>query len=235
MRYPVLLAAALILFCAQSSLLPRDPAMAQRICPMSLVLAVDVSSSVDRREYRLQSEGLALALTDPAVMEHILATGGLWLSAFEWSGRFNHQLLLDWTYLNDLASIVAAADAIRSVPRSTNEYPTAMGYAMGYASLLMQRAPERCLRRVIDVAGDGVTNDGFHPVSAYRAFDFGDVTINGLVILGAEPDPLAYYQQNVIRGPGAFIEVAEGYDNYAIAMRRKLIREITGGRLASLD
>jgi len=213
---------------------PRE-AEAQRLCPMALVLAVDVSSSVDSREYRLQSDGLAFALTDPVVMEHILTTGGLWLAAFEWSGRFNHQMLLDWTFLNDLNSIALAAERIRSVPRSTNEFPTAMGYAMGYASLLMERAPERCLRRVIDVAGDGVTNEGFHPNSAYRAFDFGDITVNGLVITGGDPDPLPYYQENVVRGPGAFIEIAQGYDNYAIAMRRKLIREITGGTVAALE
>ncbi len=201
-------------------------------CPLALVLALDVSSSVDDGEHRLQSEGLARALTDPAVMESILSQGGIWLAAFEWSGRRNQRILIDWTHLNSLRVIGQAAARLRDAPRSTNEFPTALGYALGFASVYLKKSPPGCLRRVIDVAGDGVNNEGFAPSNAYNAFDFRDVTVNGLVIKGAEPDPETFYREQVQYGPGSFIEIAHGYEDYAEAMRRKLIREVLGASLA---
>lgn len=204
-------------------------------CPLALVLALDVSSSVDDQEHRLQSDGLALALTDPAVIESILSQGGIWIAAFEWSGRRNQRILIDWTHLNSLRVIGQAAARIRDARRSTNEFPTALGYALGFASVYLKKSPPGCVRRVIDVAGDGVNNEGFAPSNAYNAFDFRGVTVNGLVIKGADPDPEAFYREQVIHGPGSFVEIADGYEDYAEAMRRKLIREVLGASLAQYD
>lgn len=204
-------------------------------CELSLVLAIDVSSSVDDGEYQLQSDGLAYALTHPSVVEAIDQIGGLWLTAFEWSGRRNQQILLPWTFLRGTDAITAAAATIQAKKRSTSQSPTALGHALGYGATLHQRAPMPCLRRVIDMAGDGVNNEGFPPESAYSAFPFGDITVNGLVIKGDYPDPEYYYRTRVLRGPGAFLEVAQGYEDYARAMRRKLLREIGSNNFVMLE
>lgn len=210
-------------------------AVPAQACGLALLLALDVSSSVDSAEHRLQNDGLAAALTDPVVMEQILGQGGIWLAAFEWSGKRKQRILIDWTHLNSLPEIADAARRIRGAGRSTTEFPTSLGYALGFAAVFMQQAPPSCARKVIDIAGDGVNNDGFPPSSAYRAFDFTNVTVNGLVIRGADPDPVEYYAREVVRGPGSFLELAEGYADYAQAMRRKLIREVSGGAFAMVE
>ena len=89
----------------------------------------------------------------------------------------------------------------------------------------LARAPV-CDRQVIDLAGDGVTNDGYGPQLAYKHFPFEYVTVNGLAVLGADPDVLDHYEFEVLHGPGAFVETAEGYEGFRAAMTRKLYREI---------
>ena len=204
-------------------------------CQLSLILALDVSASVDAREYKLQQEGMAAALTDPDVSQLILSQGGIWLMAFEWSGSRHQYPQLNWTFLDDPAAISAAAERLRSARRRVQEFPTSLGYAVGRALQEFRKAPEVCVRRVVDVAGDGVNNDGFPPESAYRANDMTGITVNGLVIEGENPPPVPYYLERVIHGPGAFVEVADSYDDYARAMRRKLLRELSFGSLAALQ
>ncbi len=201
-------------------------------CPLALVLAIDVSSSVDDSEYELQRQGLAEAFRDPQVGAAIRATGGLLASAFEWSGREQQVVQADWTWLETPEEIARFADRIEGTPRSHYRYPTALGYALGYAAIHHGRAPRDCARRVVDMAGDGINNEGFPPESAYRAFDYSAITVNGLAIAGDDPDPVRYYGDRVIRGPGAFVEVARGFGDYARAMKRKLLREIDGPPLA---
>jgi hypothetical protein len=217
--------------CALLLMTAAQPAGA---CSLSLVLAMDGSASVDAREHALQLNGLADALRDPDVVQAIEAVGGIWVTSFEWSGRHQQLQQLTWRNLTDLASAVEAAEILRKSPRGYTEFPTAIGYALGHAAVRMQKAPQPCARKVIDVAGDGINNDGFSPASAYRAFDFDGITVNGLVISGEEDPPVRYYRTNVIRGPGAFVEVAASYDDYAEAMKRKLLREIFGSGYASL-
>ncbi|WP_299472096.1 DUF1194 domain-containing protein [uncultured Roseibium sp.] len=202
-------------------------------CSLSLVLAMDGSSSVDHLEHDLQLNGLANALSDPEVVQAIEAVGGIWVMSFEWSGQRQHFLQFGWQFLEDTASAEKAASTLREARRGFIGFPTAIGYALGYAAVQMSRAPEPCARKVIDVAGDGINNDGFPPSSAYKAFDFEGVTVNGLVIAGEDTSPIQYYRQHVISGPGAFIEIAEDYNDYARAMKRKLIREIMGNGYAS--
>jgi len=190
------------------------PAAAQPICGLSLVLALDVSSSVDPAEFALQTGGLANALRDPAVRRSIIAA---------------------WALLGGDADISRFADRIETHQRVHDEFPTALGYALGHAATRLRNAPLSCARAVIDVSGDGVNNEGFEPLLAYSNFDFSNVTVNGLVIQGADPDPVAYYQAEVIHGPGAFVEVASDFDDYQAAMKRKLLREINGVGLALAD
>lgn len=203
-------------------------------CPLALVLALDASSSVDGREYRLQAQGLEYAFTDPDVEAAILGAGGILATAFEWSGRNQQVIHAGWSWLDSRASIAGFARRLGTAQRGFDEFPTSLGHALGFAAIQLSRAPVACTRQVIDVSGDGVNNDGFGPASAYRAHAFDAITVNGLVIKGADPDPEAYYLTSVIRGPGAFVELADDYDDYARAMRRKLLREIGGGSFAGL-
>ena len=223
------------------ALLALCPAPAEA-CRLALVLAIDVSSSVDAREDALQRRGLASALIAPEVVEaFFVSPDPVALAVFEWSGRYNQELLLDWVLLDEEADLLAAAERIGFSRRSHNDFPTAMGYALGYAATLLDRAPV-CAFRTIDIAGDGVNNDGFGPAEAYAAFPFDGVTVNGLVVNAAdfegEINLIPFFQDEVIRGPGAFIEIAGGFEDYAGAMERKLIRELSAlavGALAAED
>ncbi|MEO0976518.1 MAG: DUF1194 domain-containing protein [Pseudomonadota bacterium] len=219
---------------AISLVLAAIPASASA-CSLSLVLAMDASSSVDHLEHDLQLNGLANALSDPEVVQAIEAVGGIWIMSFEWSGQRQHFLQFGWRYLENAADAENAAEELRSSHRGFIGFPTAIGYALGYAAVQMGRAPANCARKVIDVAGDGINNDGFPPASAYKAFDFEGVTVNGLVIADKDTTTIDYYREHVISGPGAFIEVAADYQDYARAMKRKLIREIIGNGYASAN
>lgn len=200
-------------------------------CRLALILAMDVSSSVDAREDALQRSGLANALrADDVRAAFFLSPDPVALAVYEWSGRYNQVDLLDWTLIETLEDLDRAADAIDLSPRSHNDFPTAMGYALGYASVRLRAAPD-CLFQTIDMAGDGENNDGFGPSEAYSAFPLSGVTVNGLVINGGEFEGetqlIPFYLNEVIQGPGAFIEIANGFDDYARAMERKLIRELS--------
>jgi hypothetical protein len=201
-------------------------------CALALLFALDVSASVDAGEYALQRDGLAAALLAPEVEATILAQpGGVALAAYEWSGRYQQQSMLGWTLVTDRAGLLAAADAIAAAERGHDEFPTAIGYALGHGAVLMRDAPA-CRRRVIDVSGDGIGNEGFPPASAYEAFDFAGITVNGLVIGADDKALLGYYRSQIPHGPGAFVETAAGFSDYEAAMRRKLMREILGPQMA---
>ncbi|MBV7394626.1 DUF1194 domain-containing protein [Mameliella sediminis] len=203
------------------------PAGAEAACRLALLLALDVSSSVDEAEYILQRDGLAAALMNEDVAGAILQEGGgsVAFAVYEWSGRRQSVVIQDWVLLQSMADIVAVSDRLRTVQRSYRRFPTALGYALGFGATMMGEAPE-CIRRVIDVSGDGITNDGFWPQLAYRHFPFDGITVNGLAVLGADPDVVDHFEFEVMHGPGAFVETAKGYEGYERAMIRKLYREI---------
>jgi len=202
------------------------PALAQENCRLALVLALDVSSSVDAEEYVLQRDGLAAALDDPEIRSAILSgPGHVAMAIYEWSGRLQMSIVSDWIALTDNALIDELIADLQSAPRSYSRFPTAMGYALGYGATLLERGPE-CTRRVIDVSGDGQNNDGFPPHMAYENFPFANVTVNGLAVLGGDDDVLDYFQREVRYGFGAFVETSEGYAGYRAAMARKLMREL---------
>ncbi len=211
-------------------------AQAQAQCRLALVLALDVSASVDAQEYDLQRLGLAAALDAPDVREAILRGqgGAVALSVFEWSGRFQQQMHLDWTFLTTQGDIDRAVVTLGNVTRSYEGFPTSVGQALGYAASLLRRGPE-CDRKVIDISGDGINNYGYGPRAAYRHFPLRDVKVNGLVILGDDPEVEAFYRREVMRGPGAFVERAAGFEGFRAAMTRKLFREINDLMLGEVD
>ncbi|WP_417727289.1 DUF1194 domain-containing protein [Roseovarius sp.] len=204
-------------------------------CRLALVLALDVSSSVDEAEYTLQRVGLAAALDAPDIREAILrgASGDVALAVYEWSGTYQEKLHLDWSLLRSDADITGAVAVLAGMQRSTSDYPTALGSALGYGAHLLARAPN-CDRQVIDVSGDGINNQGFAPALAYEHFPFEGIVVNGLVIAGHDPGVTQYYHREVLRGPGAFLEVAQGFEDFEAAMSRKLYREINDIMLGAL-
>lgn len=223
------------LWAAAAALLAPVAAAAQG-CSLALVLALDVSASVDAREYALQTGGLAAALRAPVVANGILATLAepVAIAAFEWSGDGEQALVLGWTVLDSPERLAQAAARIETQRRVVPPGPTAIGSAIGFAGGLLARGP-RCARRVIDISGDGQSNAGPAPQAA--AERLGDVTINALVVGGdliMDHAPYipgdgvlsGWFARHVIRGPGAFVEVADGYEDFEAAMRRKLIREL---------
>lgn len=200
-------------------------------CRLALVLALDVSSSVDAAEDALQRGGLASALISSQVEAAVFASPlPVAIAAYEWSGRYNQALIADWHVLNTRRDLVALAETIATSTRGATEFPTAMGYALGYGAGLFTQAPD-CLFRTLDMAGDGENNEGFPPRTAYREFPFGDVVVNGLVVNGADYEAevtlIDFYQTQVLHGPGAFLEVAQGFEDYERAMIRKLVRELS--------
>lgn len=202
------------------------PVAAQGHCRLALLLALDVSSSVDDREYVLQRDGVAAALLSPDIVDALLAPGGnVALGVYEWSGRFRDRILQDWVIVRSRDDIVGVAQALSGVTRVRSRYPTSLGYALGFGATMMRDGPD-CDRRVIDVSGDGVTNDGFWPSLAYKHFPFDGVTVNGLAVLGADLHVQDHYEDEVARGPGSFVETALGYNGFQRAMERKLYREI---------
>jgi len=216
--------------CAAGLALAALPAHAVQ-CRLALALAIDVSSSVDAAEDQLQRSGVVAALTSPEVQAAFFAADlPVALAVYEWSGRYNQEMILDWKMIDSRDALLAAAETVAASKRSHNDFPTAMGYALGYGAKLLDRAPD-CLRKTLDMAGDGQSNEGFPPASAYREFPFQGVTVNGLVVNAAdfegEVGLIAFYRGEVIRGPGAFLIIADGFDDYERAMTRKLERELT--------
>lgn len=216
--------AASLLLAASLGLAP--PAAAQSECRLALLLGLDVSASVDAAEYQLQIEGLASSLIHPSVVAAALSgTGPVALSIYEWSGRFQQDVLVDWTMIHSEADLTSVAERVLRATRNHEDFPTALGYALGFAATHLERAPP-CLFRTVDISGDGQNNDGFPPAAAYEHFPFSGVTVNGLAIGGASRGIEDYYLAEVIHGPGAFVEYARNHDDFAEVMRRKLEREL---------
>ncbi len=208
-------------------------------CRLALALAMDISTSVDATEDALQRQGLANALIAPEVQEaFFLSPQPVALAVYEWSGSFNQTLLLDWTIIDTRANLISAAHRIGTSKRSEDEFPTAMGHALAYGATLLASAPN-CLFQTIDISGDGKNNDGYGPQIAYKHFPFENTTVNGLVINAAdfegEIDLIPFFQKNVLHGPGAFLEIAAGFEDFERAMRRKLERELKGLELSALQ
>jgi hypothetical protein len=197
------------------------------VCKLALVLALDISSSVNDREYGIQLKGLTRAFRTPEVIEAILTPEGAGIAAivYEWSGYNQQDIVVPWTMLNTEAAISDFANRLDRHRRPYTDLTTALGKAVEYGARMFARAPT-CARKVIDVSGDGENNDGVGP-EFYRAQGkLEGITINGLVVLGAFPDPAEYYRKHVIQGPGAFVALARDFNDYPSVIIGKLLREI---------
>lgn len=215
------------------------PALAQERCRQALALGLDVSGSVDSREYRLQLDGLAAALTHPEVRDALLSMPQthVRLAIFEWSGPADQTMLLPWRTIKSADDLGVIANRLRTLQRSPSEQSTGLGEALLYGARLLA-AQSECWVRTLDISGDGKANTGTNP-KHLNASTFGDITINALVI-GADPldhgdsrqaeisELSSYFNAYIIHGPGSFVEVALGFEDYERAMVRKLKRELQG-------
>lgn len=215
------------LFCKLFLAISLVSAPARASCKLALALGLDVSSSVDSDEYRQQVDGLAAALTAPKVIDAILQPEGshIAVTVYEWSGYQQQDVIVGWTVLDTPAAIGALAQHLKAHRRLYAEFPTALGKGVEFGALLLDSGPT-CTRRTIDISGDGQNNVGVGPEYFAGTGLLDDITVNGLVIRGAVPDPVPYYQSSVRHGEDAFVIVAEGFSDYRRAMEEKLLREI---------
>jgi hypothetical protein len=218
---------------------PYLPATAQDLeVDLELVLAVDISGSVDEVEAQLQREGYIAALRHPHVIEAI--QGGMFrriaVTYVEWAGDHYQRTMLDWTLIEDAAGAHGFADALAETPLTTAHW-TSVSAAIDYSATLFEGNGFDGFRRVIDVSGDGYNNRGRPAELARDDAVAAGITINGLPIVNDRPNPWGgspprdldvYYEQRVIGGPGAFIVVAEDYTSFASAILSKLLLEIAG-------
>ena len=200
----------------------------QTTVDLQLVLAVDVSGSVNQTRYELQRRGYAEAFRHQRVIDAIRSgsTGTIAVTMVQWTGPQLQVHVRPWTLLKDRATAQAFADAIDETPRQLFSGGTSISGAIDYSMRLFPGSAYKGLKRVIDVSGDGSNNRGRDAGSARDDAVREGVTINGLPILALEPYLDRYYQQHVIGGPGAFMIPAETYEAFGNAVLRKLVLEI---------
>jgi hypothetical protein len=191
-----------------------------------MVLAVDGSASVTYEEFGLIAGGMAKALRDPAVAEGL--TGRSILALLLWSGSGQQDVITPWTRIGTAADLSAFADGVDNMPRTVKAGTTAIGEALLASLTLLGHVPETPKRNIVNVIGDGRSNDGIAPGPIRDRMAAAGITINGLCILHEEPDLLASYTNEVIGGPGAFAVTCKTYDDFTEAMRQKLTREVQG-------
>lgn len=196
------------------------------------MLAVDVSGSVDPNEYRIQMDGLRAGLLDSSVATALVA-GQSKLALMQWTGTSRQEVVIGWTTMRDDVDVLAFANQVAAAPRLWRNFSTAIGEAMLLSLPYFAQVPE-CQRRVIDISGDGPSNEGRSPRSVWPELQAAGVTVNALVIEASLPGLTAYFESDVIIGPGAFAATANTFDDYPEEIARKLLRELTKS-IALLD
>jgi hypothetical protein len=209
-----------------------------------LVLAADVSRSVDSDKFKLQREGYAAAISNQRVLEAISAGRNRRIAVlfFEWSGFGNQKVVIDWTPIDGPKAAQEFGDRLLESPRSFADRTSISG-GVDFAVAQFARSPFRAERHTIDVSGDGTNNAGRDvALSRDEALALG-ITINGLVILSDRPlawnpehtNPpggLAnYYRVNVTGGPGSFVIEAKDFTSFGEAIVKKMIAEIADATL----
>ncbi len=194
-------------------------------CQIALALAIDVSGSIDAQEYEVQMQGLAAALRDATIAD-ALAGADARLSLVQWTGDNRQILSIPWTDIKTVADSAAFADAIDAAPRRWRNFSTAIGAALEFTARQFG-ASEDCARRVIDLSGDGISNEGIAPSSIRKQLWDAGFTVNGLAIETDAFDLTTYYWENVAIGDKAFIMTANGYADYPKRIKLKLLREVT--------
>jgi hypothetical protein len=205
------------------------PALAQSpAVDVQIILAVDVSGSVNEVRFELQKQGYVAAFRSPRLWQAIQSTPSrrIAVAMVQWTGPSLQIEVVPWRLIDGEASMHAMADAVAAAPRQLFGGGTSISGAIDFAVALFARTELQGGRRVIDVSGDGPNNRGRPAVDARDDAVRAGVTINGLPILAIEPTLDQYYLYNVIGGPNAFVVAAASYETFADAILRKLVTEI---------
>jgi Ca-activated chloride channel homolog len=195
---------------------------------LALVLAVDGSASVTYEEFGLIAGGVAAALREPTIIAGLIGgpARASVCSLLLWSGAGAQEVIADWTLIASDADAQTFADLVDNMPRVVAAGQTAIGEALLASLTLLSHIPDTPKRQVVNVIGDGRSNNGIPPRPIRDRMAAAGITINGLCILHEEPDLLASYTAEVIGGPGAFAVTCQDYAAFAAAMKQKLSREV---------
>lgn len=216
---------------------PQQEARAQYPVAIELVLAIDVSLSVNPWEYELMRNGFAQSFRDERVVEAFdrIGTQGVALAAFQWSDTTQQQVAIEWTLVTSAEEAIAFGDQLAELPRLFRPMGTAVREAIEFAQEMIETSPFEGARRLIDISGDGSDNRSYNPAPARDRAVAAGITINGLAVVNEERYLAGYYRDHVVGGPGAFVEVANDYEAFADAMAAKLFREIIGMGVAEAE
>lgn len=197
---------------------------------LALVLAVDVSSSVNWNEFGLQMRGLSSAFRDDNVWQAVRsgAHQKISIALLQWAGDQDQRLSIGWTLIVSRQDLFDIADQVDNLARAFPFGGTGLAAALQASAALFDLLPFVPARKVIDLSGDGRATVGNRPEAVRDWILANDITINGLPILNEEKNLEDYYRASVIGGLGAFTEIAADYDDFATALSRKLAREIAG-------
>lgn len=215
--------AALLLlpFAARADNIPVD---------LELVLAVDCSGSIDDDEFALQIRGYAAAFAHPGVIAAIRSgeIGAIAVTYVQWSGPYLQRQVVGWTKIDGADSSETFGGMMVASPRQLNRGGTSISGAIDNIRPLFDKSGYAGRRRVIDISGDGTNNSGRLVHYARDDAVAEGLTINGLAILNEVGGLDRYFEEHVIGGPGAFVMAAADFEDFAFAIRNKLIREIAG-------
>lgn len=226
----------LAMFLTISSTPIATPAIDAAPVDVALVLAVDMSGSMDLEEAQVQRMGYVEALRHPDFINAVTAglNGRIAINYFEWAGSVNETSVAGWQLIDDTQDAAAFAELLASRPVFTRR-GTSISNAISFASKLIATSPHDAMRRVVDVSGDGPNNLGppVHPVRDTAVAN--GIIINGLAILirpsGTQGSLDRYYADCVIGGPGSFVLPVHQPEDFAVAIRQKLIMEVSGRQL----
>jgi hypothetical protein len=211
------------------------PAPAAEQVDLKLVLATDVSRSIDDSELQLEREGTSEAFLDPEVVKAIQngSLGRIAVATFDFSSPQDNRVTMEWHIIHDRASAAALAETIRDTPRTPGRR-TSVSSALELGALLIESSEKDIVatRKVIDVSGDGPNNDGNRMTEVHDRVIAQGIVVNGLPVMddnanGYFPDLDKYYAACVAGGRGSFVVAVHNYKDFSLAMRHKLILEIS--------
>lgn len=200
------------------------PATASAGCAVALALTVDVSGSINEEEYRLQMDGLAAALRDSSVVDSLISSE-VALLLVQWSGASRQHVSVNWHRMENVKDVEDFAVAVSAAPRAWDQYSTAIGDALLFTAAHFGPVSD-CEHKVIDVSGDGYSNEGANPLEVAQQLANEGFQINGLAIEGDEFELTEYYRHNIIAGEAAFVLTAKTYADYPRTIWRKLLAEL---------
>lgn len=231
---PFLIAATLLVVGILGLHANRATAQSGDAVDLALILAIDCSYSVDRAEYELQLNGMSRAFRRQEIVDAIRngTHARIAVAVVQWSDLAHQAIVVPWQIVSDEASAARLADAIAVTPRNLAEGGTSITAMMGFGAKMLSALPFKADRYVIDIAADGRNNNGGDPRPMRDVVIARGITINGLAILNEVETLDKYFQLYITGGPANFVEIANNYEAYSVAIFRKLLREIIGPQVS---